>query len=168
MPRYTVQSRLVSIGRDYNVKDEIGEVAFTLDGKVRFARTFVVKDRNGLRLLSVREKLLCLDPTFVISSASQPIAIVRRVSRSATGTARFEIEMGGSIAMNAHGSFLREGIEIKRGGAFAGSVSREPNRVIHEIFHVSVGAAEDPALLLAIAMSIVETDLFRGEDRSDL
>jgi uncharacterized protein YxjI len=43
MPRYTVQRRLVSIGRDYDVKDESGDIAFNLDGKVRFARTFVVK-----------------------------------------------------------------------------------------------------------------------------
>jgi uncharacterized protein YxjI len=167
MPRYTVKKRLVSIGRDYDVEDENGELALKLDGKLRFARTFLIKDRNGERLLSVREKLLCLDPTFVITSARQPIAVVRRITRSATGTATFEIEMDGGIAMKAHGSFLREGIEIKREGAFAGSVSREPNRVIHEIFHVSVGATEDPALLLAIAMSIVETDLFRGEDRSE-
>ena len=78
MPRYTVQELLVSIGRDYDVSGKSGKVAFKLDGKVRFARTFAVKDSAGQRLLAVREKLLCLDPTFVITSARQPIAVVHR------------------------------------------------------------------------------------------
>ena len=40
MPYYKMRKRLVSIGRDYAVEDENGQVLFKIDGKVRFARTF--------------------------------------------------------------------------------------------------------------------------------
>ena len=93
MPRYTVRQRLVALGRDYGVHDESGELAFVLDGKLRFARSFSVKDRDGKLLLGVREKLLCIDPTFVITSAAAaPVAVVKRTSTSDASVLAFEIE----------------------------------------------------------------------------
>jgi uncharacterized protein YxjI len=82
MPRYTVQRRLVSVGRDYVVQNEDDEVVLKVDGKVRFARTFSVKDGAGSMLLRVREKLLCLDPTFIITRGKETIATLRRTSPS--------------------------------------------------------------------------------------
>lgn len=163
MPRYTVKSRLVSVGRDYEVRDEGGELVFELDGKVRFARTFVLRNREGDAVLRVREKQLCLDPTFVITSGDETVAIVRRTTTSDASIEKFEIEVAGSPAMTAKGSFIRDGYEILGEVGKVGSVSREPLTAVHEIFHVSVVSDQDPALVLAIAMSIVETDPSRGQ-----
>src|SRR5262245_37033977 len=82
MPQYTMQRRLISVGRDYVVKNEDEEVVFKIDGKVRFARTFAVKDAAGATLLRVREKLLCLDPTFIMKRGKEIVATLRRTSPS--------------------------------------------------------------------------------------
>jgi uncharacterized protein YxjI len=170
VPNYTVRKRLVAIGRDYDVKDENGELAFTLDGKVRFARTFFVKDPSGARLLKVREKLLCLDPTFVITPAAggAPVATVKRTTPSGKLTTKFDVAANGQTIMTAQGRLLTDGgFEIRRGGAQASTVSRQPNTVIHEIFHVTTAASEDQPLLLGVAMSIVEMCFHRGEEHTD-
>lgn len=168
MPRYTVQKRLVSIGRDYDVRDDDGQVVFKIDGKLRFARTFVVRDRDGKALLSVREKLMALDPVFEIKAGERLVATVRRTTTSGADTDEFEIWVAGASGamLQAQGQLLFDGVRIQRGQARVGSVSRQQGRVVHEVFQVTAAADEDQALMLAIAMAIVETDSSRGEDRS--
>lgn len=166
MPAYKVRRRLISVGRDYDIEDESGKAVFRLDGKVGFARRFVIKDSAGNSLLAVREKLLSIDPLFVIKKGVGTVATVRRRSHSDARIAKFEIEINGRTAMGASGSFLRDGIQIVREGAQIGNVSRVPLTVIEEIFHVEAAATEDQSLILSIAMSIVEMSTFRGEDRS--
>ena len=166
MPRYTIKSRLVSVGRDYDVLDDKGEVAFRIDGKVRFARTFVVKNREGDALLAAKEKLLCLDPTFVIASGDDPVATVRRTTTSGAMIEKFAIEIAGGLPMTAEGNLLGDGVVILGDPGKIGSVEVEPRTGVYEIFHVSVVSDQDPPLVLAIAMSIVETDSRRGQQRS--
>lgn len=57
-------------------------------------------------------------------------------------------------------------MELRRAGASVGSVSRRHGTAVDEIFHVTAAPDEDQALMLAIAMAIVETDSSRGEERS--
>lgn len=168
MPRYTAKKRLVSLGRDYDVLDDEGRVAFRIDGKVRFARTFVVRDAGGRALLSVREKLLVLDPTFEIKAGRRLVASVRRTTTSGAARDRFEIPVAGAAGqlLTARGKLVRDRVTIERGQGRVGEVSREQGMLVHEIFHVTVAPDEDQALLLAVAMAIVETDSHRGEDRS--
>ncbi len=167
MPLYTIRKRLVSVGRDYNVEDETGTVLFKIDGKVGFARVFLIKNQESRLLLRVREKLLCIDPTFIISREGQVAAIVRRRTVSDALVAKYEVEMNGEVALRASGSFFRDGIHIHRGTAFVGSVSRKPFTVIDEIFHVTTAMSEEQALLVAVAMSIVEITPSRGSTKGD-
>jgi uncharacterized protein YxjI len=80
MATYTVKKRLVSVGRDYDVHDESGAAVFTIDGKVRFARTFDVKDRAGQTLYSAKEQLLKLDQTFLIDALGADQLAVKRTT----------------------------------------------------------------------------------------
>ena len=166
MPYYKIRKRLVSIGRDYAVEDENGQVLFKIDGKVRFARTFYIKNADGKQLLKVREKLLSIDLMYEIKRDDLLVAIVRRKSLSDAATSKFEIEIDGEVALKAHGSLLNDSIQIQRGSMKVSDLSRKHFTVIDEIFNVSVSSDEDQALVLAIAMSIVEATTFRGEHRS--
>jgi uncharacterized protein YxjI len=167
MPSYTVQRRLVSIGRDYVVRNESEEVVFKVDGKVRFARTFTIKDGAGNRLLNVREKLLCLDPTFILKREGDTVATLRRKSPSDQYPLKFEVEMGGAVVLKAQGSLIGDDrINFSRDGSRIGSVSRQQYTVVHEIFHVSAASSQDQALMLALVMSVLEIVPFRG-GRSD-
>jgi len=162
MPTYTIKKRVMSVGRDYAVHDETGATVFDIDGKLRFARTFAVKGREGAVLCSAKEKLLTLDQTFLIDGPGPEQVAVKRTTTSSVYPMKFDITVGGETRMHAEGSFLRDGVNITRGPARVANVSREPNTVVAEIFHVWVADGEDPALLLAIAMVIVEGDPSRG------
>ena len=162
MATFTVKKRLVSVGRDYDVHDENNATAFTIDGKLRFARTFDVKDRAGQTVYSATEKLLTLDQTFLIDAPGASQITVRRTTTGSVYPMKFDIAVEGETRMQAHGSFYRDGVDITRGSTRIANVSREPNTVIGEIFHVWAADDEDPALMLAMAMVIVEGDLSRG------
>lgn len=64
--------------------------------------------------------------------------------------------------VTAHGSFLGDGLTILRGGSTLGSVSRQQETAINEIFRVFAASPEEAALVLARAMSLVESDPARG------
>ena len=162
MTQYTVKKRLVSVGRDYDVLDESGKVVFRIDGKVRFARTFDVTDPEGNVLFAVKEKLLTLDRTHVVSAPGGAETVVRMTSTANAQPMRFEIETPGQAPMTAQGSFQGDGLTILRGGSTLGSVSRQQETAIHEIFRVYAASPEEAALVLALAMSLVESDSGRG------
>lgn len=162
MPTLTVKKRLVSVGRDYAVHDETGTTVFTIDGKVRFARTFDVKDRSGQVLYAVKEKLMALDQTFLIHAPGAAEIAVRRTTTASVYPMKFDVVIDGETKMHAQGSFFRDGIAITRGSERVATVSREPNTVVEENFEVWTADAEDPALMLALTMVIVEGAPSRG------
>jgi uncharacterized protein YxjI len=166
MAQYTIKKRLVSVGRDYDVRDQNDAVLFHIDGKVRFARTFDVKAPDGTLRLSVKEKLLALDQTFLIDAPDRPQTVVRRTTTTSVYPMKFVIEVAGQTEMHANGDFFRDGVVVTRGSAEVARVSREPNTVVAEIFHVSAADHEDPALIAALAMAIVESHPDRGAPSS--
>ena len=163
MRHYTVTGRLVSVGRDYDVLDEEEQVAFVVDGKVRFARTFIIKDSGGKSLLNAREKLLSLDVSYLIDRDGETIATVRRTGDPTAVSPTFEVDIPGQTQLQASGSFFLDGVAIRRGEDLVGTVTRQPNTVMREVFPISIAEAEDQPLLLAIVMCIIEITPGRGE-----
>ena len=162
---YTVHRQLLSIGRDYRVENAAGETVFKIDGKVRFARTFLVRDANGQRLLRVREKLWSLQHAFLIDRDGQLLARLHRTTFASDRHARYEIEMDGVRVMEASGDLFRESVRLNReDGLHVGSVSRKQHAMVHESFYMNVVSEEDQALGLALLMAIVESTTDRGED----
>lgn len=166
MPTFTVKKRLVSVGRDYDVHDETGASVFTIDGKVRFARTFAVKDRDGTVRCSAKEKLLTIDQTFLIDAPGRPQISVRRTTTNAVSPMKFDVAVGDEIHMHAHGSFFRDGVDVTRGSDRVANVTRDAHTVVAETFVVWTVDGEDQALLLAIAMVIIEGAPDRGANVS--
>jgi len=163
MSTYTVKKRLVSVGRDYDVFDETGTAAFTIDGKVRFGRTFDIKDPSGQVLFTVKEKLLAIDRKYEIDGPAGTGLVVHKTNSSDVGPMKFEVEGASGPRLHAEGNFIRDGFAVKRGDTKIASVSREQRTVVAEIFHVWTADGEDVALMLAITMAIVETDRWRGQ-----
>lgn len=89
MRQYTIKGRVVSVGRDYDVLDEEEQVIYVIDGKVRFARTFSIKDNSGTVLLNAREKLLSLDTYYTIDRDGETIATVKRTGDPTSVTPKF-------------------------------------------------------------------------------
>ncbi len=163
MRQYTIKGRVVSVGRDYDVLDEEEQVVYAIDGKVRFARTFSIKDNAGTTLLSAREKLLSLDTYYTIERDGEPIATVKRTGDPTSVSPKFEVDIPGQTSLKASGSFFHRGVNISSGDGLVGTVTRTTGTVLREIFPVSIADTQDQPLLLAIAMCIIEITPGRGE-----
>jgi uncharacterized protein YxjI len=162
MRSYRISRRYLSIGRSYSVEDTVGARVFGIAGKIGFARAFSIQDTRGNQLLSVREKLLGLDPTFVISREAAEVAVVKRTTTARAVSERYEIAVEGGGRLRGSGSLLHgDGVTLLRGDARVGMVRRQQS-TIKERFFVDLAASDDQALLLAIAMSIVEIEPDRG------
>lgn len=161
MPTYTIRRRLVSLARSYSVFGEGGELAFRLTGNVRFARTFLLRSRSGEAPLRAREKLLAIDPTFIITRNRAEVATVCRRTTSGAVVDRFEITLA-SETMDGSGSLLSDdGVRVGRGGSVFVRVWRVHGE-LRETFRVETVTTLEQALLLAVAMSIVDIDPGRG------
>jgi uncharacterized protein YxjI len=99
----------------------------------------------------------------VIDARKASQLAVRRTTTSSVYPMKFDIVVGGETRKQAEGSFTRDGVHITRGPARVANVSREPNTVVAEIFHVWTAPEEDHALMLTVAMAIVESDPSRGD-----
>jgi uncharacterized protein YxjI len=161
MATYTIKSKVVSVGRDYDVRNEKEEIVFTIDGKVRFARTFDVLDPAGSVSCSAKEQLMKLDHTFVITGARGEVT-VKRTTTGSVYPMKFDIMAGEQITMKAQGDFFRDGVDVMRGCDRVLNVNRVQNTAFFEIFPVTIADGEDVAFMLALAMVIVEGDLSRG------
>lgn len=161
MSLYTIRLKLFYISRSYIVTDSNENKIFSISGKLRFARTFVVKGHQGHLPLTVREKLLSIDRTFLVTQQGNQIATVRRTTTTGEYPERFTIELDSSESLKASGSLYSDrGISItKNGSAFARIWRKDAFR---ETFGLETTNNLDQALLLSIAMSIVETDSSRG------
>ena len=164
---YTIRKKLISIGRDYKIEDEQGNVVYQIDGKVRFARTFSVADRERNLLFLVREKLLCIDALFLIKRNGQEIARVCRRSYRDQPDVKFDIEIAGGRPMKATGTFFREeGIRITDSGGVASFIRKKEYTAVQEIYSLYIESSEDQSLMIAIAMCIAEMAPARDNDHT--
>lgn len=163
MPKYRVNQRRIAISRSYDVGTEAGEPVFRVAGKLRFARTFDVVSAAGERLLAVRETLLTVDPTWAVSRGAALAATLKRRTTSGATNDRFTIEIPSGFPMEAAGKLHHDdGVSITRGGLTLARIRRELGPVTREEFTLEVFVEDDPPLLVALAMAIVECDPSRG------
>ena len=161
MPRYTMRKQILAVGGDYDVLDESGEVAFEVDGKVRFASTFVIKDRDGNEVAAGREKLLSLDTGVHLQRAGQPLAVVRKVfvmpAKLFSGVEKiaFVVDVTGGATLEAHGAFYEDDYALRRGTEQVATV-KQLRTGTRESYEIVVAPGEDDALVLAIATAIVK------------
>jgi uncharacterized protein YxjI len=164
MQAYTIRRCMLVPGRSYWVEDGSSAARlFRIAGKVRFARTFSIRDVGGIVLYSVREKLWALESTFIVKRDGVETAVVRKTTTSGATRDLFEIHLSSGELLHASGKLWDEtGVVVKRNGNSMAFV-RRVQYVMRERYNVEVVRSADQALMLAIAMSIVETDLSRGD-----
>ena len=78
--RYQMRERMISIGDDYDIKDERGERVYKLDGKaLRIRKTIVFKDMDGRELAKIQERMLHVKDSMEIEGPDgNRIAIVKK------------------------------------------------------------------------------------------
>lgn len=159
---YAIRLKPFYVSRGYSVTDSNGVPVFRIHGKLRFARTFVVQGIQSSLSYDIREKLFAIDPTYIVTQQGKQVAQVCRTTTSGQFPERFTIDLGVSGSLIASGS-LFSAITIRKNDVMCAKIWRD-QETFRETFGFEVANNFDLALLLSIAMSIVETDRSRGKN----
>ena len=155
MARYTMRQRLVSIGEDFDITDEHGNLAYRVDGKaMRLRETFVIEDLQGREVATIREKKLALRESMNILRAGTTLATVRK-ARFTPFRNKFTIEVVDGQDMVAQGDILHHEYEIRRGGDAVARISKR-RFAMSDTYGIEIAPGEDEGIVLAVAVAIDE------------
>jgi uncharacterized protein YxjI len=152
--KYLLRKKLLAIGDDYTIKDERGNDAYFIDGKVFVIRdTLVFQDMSGNELCTIQKKLLSLGPTYEITHAGQLTAVVHESLFTLLGH-RFTVDdKNGPADFEATGNFTSHEYTFTRRGSAVAQAS-ERWFTMADTYAVQVADGEDPVLILACAVVI--------------
>jgi uncharacterized protein YxjI len=152
--RYQLRQRLVSIGDDFRITDQDGNLAYLVDGKaLRVRSTLRFLDPAGTELYRIQEKVLRVRDSMRVQRPDGSVAARVHNALLTPLRDRWTIEVPGGGALQATGNILDHEYRIRRGGTTVASVSRRWFRV-RDTYGVEVGAGEDAALLLSVVVVI--------------
>lgn len=155
MARYKMRQRLISIGEDFTIEDELGNPVYTVDGKVlRIRETFVIEDMRGGEVATIREKKLAIRESMNILRAGQTIATIRKALFTPFRD-KFTIDVVGGQDLEAQGDILNHEYTISRAGEPVASVSKQWF-ALRDTYGIEIAPSEDDGLILAIAVAIDE------------
>jgi uncharacterized protein YxjI len=161
---YALHQALFSLGGDAWIEDEHGNRAFEVDGKAfALGRTLDLLDPSGRVLFTVHAPIVSLRPRFEISHNDETVATIHKVLLTLFGS-RFSIELADGSELEATGDFLDHEFQVRRGDDEVIGASRAWFS-LHDTYGVRVADGFDPALGLAIVISIEQME---GRDSSSL
>lgn len=153
--RYQLRRQMFSIGEDFWISNDRGEPIYKVDGKVlKIRETFVLEDRDGAELATIKAKLIALQPTMNIERGGQVLATVRKALFTLFRQ-HFSIEAQGGPVMRAQGDILNHEYEIESNGQVVATISKRWF-TIRETYGIAIAPGQDEVLLLAAAVCIDE------------
>ena len=155
MPQYKLRQRLLSFGDDFDITDADGDAAYHVDGKVfRIRHTSVIEDMDGGEIATIKQKLIAIRKTMIISRHDETIATIRK-ALIAPLRDKFMIDVEGGEALVAKGSILDHEYVVRRGDEEIAQVSKKWF-TIRDTYGVDIAEGEDAGLLLAVVVAIDE------------
>lgn len=149
-----MRQRLVSIGDDFRITDQRGDLAYLVDGKaLRVRSTLRFLDPNGTELYRLQEKVLRVRDSMSIERPDGSVAARVHNALLTPLRDRWTIDVPGSGQLHAIGNIVNHEYRIERGGATVATVSKRWFR-IRDTYGVEIASAEDPPLLLAVTVVI--------------
>jgi len=151
--RYVMRERILSWGDDFVIKDEHGEPAFYVDGKVfSFGDKLELQDLKGNELALIDQKLLSWGPQYEIIRNGRTVATVKK-HLFTLFRHRFTVDVPGPDDLEAMGNFLDHEYTFGRHGR---EVARVSKRWFSwsDTYGVDIDEGEDVVLILASAVVI--------------
>jgi uncharacterized protein YxjI len=154
---YALHQTLFSFGGDAWIEDEHGNRAFEVDGKAfALGRTLDLLDLSGTVLFTIHAPLLSLQPTFEISRNDETVATIHKALFTFFAS-RFSIQLADGGELEATGDFLDHEFQVNRSDDQVIGASRAWFS-LHDTYGVRVADGFDPALALAIVISIEQME----------
>jgi uncharacterized protein YxjI len=154
---YALHQTLFSLGGDAWIEDEHGNRLFEVDGKAfALGRTLDLLDPSGTVLFTVHAPMVSLRPTFEISRDDETVATIHKALFTLLGS-RYSIELADGSELEATGDFLDHEFQVRRSDEEVIGASRAWFS-LHDTYGVRVADGFDPALALAIVISIEQME----------
>ena len=151
--KYRMKQDWISIGDDFTIYDESGDVVATVDGKVfSIGDKLAFLDPSGRELAVISERLLSFGPAYEILRDGNVVAVVKKHIFTLFRCA-FTVDVPGPDDLEAQGELLDHDYAFKRGGKTVAKVSKAWLN-LRDSYCIDVADGEDALLILASAVVI--------------
>ncbi len=152
--RYIMKQKILAWGDDFILRDEAGNDAFIVDGKV-FSwgdKLSVQEAATGREVAFISQKMFNWGPTYEISRDGRVAAVVKK-QLFTFFNCRFFVDVPGPNDIEAAGDFLDHEYSFQRDGHSIAHVSKKWFHFT-DTYGIDIAQGEDDVLLLACAVVI--------------
>lgn len=160
--RYVMKQKLFAWGDDFVIKDENGNDAFFVDGKVfSLGKQLSFQDMSGRELAYIRQKILSWGPTYEIYRNGELYAVIKK-DLFTFFSCRFSIDIPGPNDLEASGDFLDHEYSFEQGGRTVARISKQWFSWT-DTYGVEIAEGQDAILIL---VSTVVIDMACHEEKN--
>lgn len=157
--QYQLNSKILSLGSNYQIRNENDDVAFTLKGKVlSFGHDLTMETADGFEVARIKQELLNFLPTFSLYLGEKHYATIAR--KFSWFKKSFLLDVPGPNDYQIEGSFWNYEYEFRRESGIVANVSRKLFSMTGR-YGVDIVKEEDDVAILA---AVVVIDLCNRSD----
>ena len=151
--RFTLKQKFWSLGQDFVIRDEDGDVAYKVSGKLLSLKDrFTLTDARGREVGRIEQRLMSLRPVYAVERDGEVIATIKKRMFTLLRD-RYIIDVPGPDDLEAVGNIIDHEYTMKRGRSEVAVVSKRWLSIT-DAYGVEVAEGEDPLLPLAAAVVI--------------
>ena len=152
--RYIMRQRIMAIGEDFEIKDQLGQPIYKIDGRARLVKEdLMFRDLAGNELYHIKERVIGPRETFNIFKGRKQVARIQdRIADPVRE--RFPIEIMGGQHMEAAGKVLWAEYNIRRGSQAVARISKRFSWISRDQYVVDISPGQDDCLILAFSVAI--------------
>jgi uncharacterized protein YxjI len=154
--RYQMQQRMVSIGDDFWIENQLGQKLFKVDGKaLRVRQTLIFENNRGVELCKIQERVARIRESIAIEGPrGEKLAEVKKAMITPLRE-RFTVSVRGGPDMEVQGNLLDHEYRIELHGRRVAEVSKKWFR-LRDSYGVEIDPGQDDILILAATVAIDE------------
>ncbi len=150
--RFQLNSKLLSLGSNYQIKDESGALAYTVRGKIcSFGHDLTMETADGIEVARIQQKLLNFMPTYDLYLGEKHYATISK--KFSWLRKRFLLDVPGPNDYDVEGSFWDYEYEFRRKHGVVATVSRKFFSITG-VYGVDIIKDEDAVSILATVVVI--------------
>lgn len=149
--RYIIREKLLTFGNDSIINNEKGQPVFDVDGKaLSVLNTLVVRDMEKNKVVTIKQKLPSISPTYEIMREGQELAQISKKLISPF-VDRFTVNIPGPDDLQIKGSTSEHEYIISSKDQVIATVSKGWFKEI-ETYGVDIAPGQDDVLILACVL----------------
>ena len=149
--RYIIREKLLTFGKDSTINNEKGQPVFEVDGKaLSLLNTLIVRDMEGNKVVTIKQKLPSISPTYEIIREGQESAKVSKKLISPF-VDRYTVDIPGPDDLHIKGSMSEHEYTITRRDQVIATVSKGWFKEL-ETYGVDIAPDQDTVLILACVL----------------